>query len=210
MQRLAIGLVLLAACAVDAPDEVDFTLATGGKADALDERVSFGVDGTSSWFADHADPYALTVKLRGTSALALKGPLVSFDMQSADGAVNFTPQSSLTITLESTPGEAELGFVLFDHARYLARGEVVPYRCPHMDGQASVFRTLAIDFTKEQLSIDGAPTISFASCGIKLDTFELDPTKFALASLAVPVIEAGDDKAPLVGTHHYRFSVAVR
>jgi len=210
MLRSAILITLLAGVAGcmtgDGQDDgYDVTLHADGKTDDISGlHVRWTLGDTHDWFGENNPELGVAVARRGGTLMLLDADVAELKPLKADGTANYTAANVLTIGMQSTAMNVELGFALVD-ATALAAGRLQPLAC----GGTSMFKTLAIDFAQSQLTVDGMTKVPFAMCGITLDPKDANAfraAKFAL--LGVPLRTL--DGSMFSGTYTYKHTVTVR
>lgn len=210
MMRSAIllAVAVLGGCTVDdtsGADGFDVTLQSDGKTDDISGlRVRWELGDTVDWFTEGNPELGVQVARRGGTLMLLNADVAEIKPLEADGTSNYTAANTLTIGIEPTSTNIEMAFAFVDGAA-LAMGRLQPLAC----GGTQMFKTLAIDFTQSQLTVDGTKRVSFADCGITLDP--KDQTAFrakTFALLGVPLRTL--DGSLFSGTYSYKHTVMVR
>lgn len=193
------------ACAVDEDPAFDVTLSGDSKADELGgRRVHWEVGETHDWFAEMNPELSVTVGVRGATLMLLHADVAELKPLRAAGQANFEPTNTITIGLTPTGTNIELAFVLAS-ASGLAQGQLAPFNC----AGTQMFKSLAIDFVRGEVKVDGTRTATFAQCGIALDA--KDRTMFNASSFAVLAVPwRTTDGSPFKGTYAYHQTVTIR
>lgn len=205
---LALGApgALLGACTVaDEPEGYDVTLSGDSKSDEIGGlRVRWEVGETHDWFSAANPELGVLVARRGGTLMLLAADVAELRPLKADNTANYTPTSTITVGITSSSTNVELLFALADGPA-LADGRLNLATC----GGSQMFKSLAINFARSEVLVDGTKTVPFAMCGITLDA--KDPVAFkakTFALLGVPVRTT--DGSMFAGTYRYKHTVTVR
>lgn len=186
-------------------DGFDVTLQSDGKTDDISGlRVRWELGDTVDWFAEGNPELGVQVARRGGTLMLLNADVAEIKPLKGDGTSNYTAANVVTIGIEPTSANVEMAFAFVDGAA-LADGRLQPLAC----GGTQMFKTLAIDFTQSQLTVDGTKRLTFADCGIALDP--KDQTAFRAKTfglLGVPLRTL--DGSLFSGTYSYKHTVMVR
>jgi hypothetical protein len=186
-------------------DGFDVTLQSDGKTDDISGlHVRWTLGETHDWFNDGNPELGVMVARRGGTLMLLNADVAHIKPLKADGKTNYTPNNVVTIGIEPTSTNVEMAFAFVDGAA-LAMDRLQPLAC----GGTQMFKTLAIDFTKSELVVDGMTHVPFAQCNITLDP--RDATAFnskTFALLGVPLRTL--DGSTFSGTYRYKHTVTVR
>jgi len=216
MLNRLITIILLgaAACASNPPDDVFEATIPDAKSDDIDgKKFRWNIDDEAfSWFRDRTagqvPEHTTTVALRAADKLVLDGGVVYFDPDKPDGTSNFDRDDILEVRVAAIDrSDVQFGFVMFDYGTYWADGVAKPYVCPYMGGHTGFFRSVALDFATQEVTIDDTATVTFKDCGIDLSAAAAasKDTHWALGTLSLPLY----DPQNFNGTYRYRFDVAV-
>jgi hypothetical protein len=180
MLKPSLALLALAACAADTADPIEVTLESDDKADGLSgKRIYIEYEGVNLLDAPGTTQDALAVRFAAGDKLIVRATYQhiegSIDWTTADGRTYWDLIHRVTFVSKT---QVQIGGVLV-HDRHILT-------CQTPRGRSNYFRSIAVDFFHQQITLNGTTTVSLAACGLPVDVPGGNATK-SLTIVPMPI-----------------------